>query len=126
MNQQVLEKVYDLVDEIKESSAYKRLMELQEIIATNTEIHQKIQDFQVWNDKYNEVKKYGKYHPDLAKTQQAFRDAKLSLYQDPIVAEYKSLEQTLQQQLDEISRTLATTISAKIKHPNEVGMIKRH
>jgi len=126
MNQQVLEQIYHVVDELKQTSDYKRLLELHKIIASSDDIKSKVQAFKRWNDKYNDVKQYGKYHPDLKATRQSFANAKAALYNEPVVAEYKQLEQSIQEQLDTISRTIAKTISPKVKYPNEVGLIRKH
>ncbi len=126
MNQQILEKVYDVVDEMKNSDAYKRLMELKQLMEQSPEVQAKAALFQKQYERYEEVKRYGKFHPDLKTTQKVFQEAKIALYEDLFVSEYKQLEQTIQKELDTISKTIATTISHKIKHPNEVGMLKRH
>lgn len=126
MEQQVIEKVYDVIDEMKQSSSYKRLLVLRQQIEESDAIQEKVNAFQQWNDAYNDVKKYGKYHPDLQQTRSRFRHAKQTLYEDPIVAEYKQLEQAIQQQLDSISMQIAHAISLKIKHPNELGILNRH
>jgi cell fate (sporulation/competence/biofilm development) regulator YlbF (YheA/YmcA/DUF963 family) len=42
------------------------------------------------------------------------------------VKEYKELEKTLQTSLDKVSREIATSISPRIKHPNELGLVNKH
>ena len=49
----------------------------------------------------------------------------LKIGKNNVVREYKVLEKALQSDLDEISATLATTISKKIKHPNELGLVNK-
>lgn len=126
MEQNLIENVYAVIDELKELAAYQRLLALKKTIEEDPDITTKIRSFKQLNAKYDEVKKYGKHHPDLAKIQASFRQAKLDLYQDEMVAEYKQLEQRIQQELDAISRAVAQTVSPKIKHPNDMGFIKRH
>lgn len=126
MKQEVIEKTYELIEQIKDTPKYKRLMELKRIIDTDSNVQELIQSFQKWNKKYEEVSKYGKYHPDLRKVQLSFRDAKEKLYTNEVVEEYKSLENDLQKELDHISASIAQAISKKIKHPNEIGLINKH
>ena len=125
MKQEIIEKTYELADEIKAKSSYKRLLELKKIIDSDEGIKELVLTFQKLNIEYEEVSKYGKYHPDLKKVQKEFSEAKTVLYTNDAVKEYKALEKALQSDLDEISATLATTISKKIKHPNELGLVNK-
>lgn len=126
MKQEVIEKTYELIEEIKSTPKYKRLMKLKEIIESDQSIRDLIQSFQKWNAKFEEVSKYGKYHPDLKQVQLSFKEAKEKLYTNIVVREYKSLENDLQKELDHISASIAQAISKKIKHPNEIGLINKH
>ena len=126
MKQEIIEKTYELVDEIKKQTSYQKLIELKNIIEKNKEIIELINTFEKLNIKYTEVVKYGKYHPDLKRTQQEFSEAKIALYTNPLVKEYKALEKELQKELDLISSEIATSVSKKIKHPNELGLINKH
>ena len=69
MKQDIIEKTYDLVDEIKAKKSYVRLLELSKIIKSDLNIHELIENFQRLNRKFEEVSKYGKYHPDLKQVQ---------------------------------------------------------
>jgi len=126
MKQTWLNATYDLIEEIKAQDNYKRLVALNEQIATSEEIQRLVAAFRTTSERYEESKKYGTYHPDLKRDQLAFSEAKQNLYTHPVVMEYKRLEKDLQRQLDEISTTIATSISPKIKHPNELGMMPKH
>ncbi len=126
MKQEIIEKTYELVEEIKQKKDYKRLLELHQIIETDSTIQELINTFIKYNDKYEEVTKYGKYHPDLKKVQQEFSSAKEKLYTNVIVKEYKNLENKLQKELNIISKEIAISISQKIKHPNELGLVNKH
>jgi len=126
MKQEIIESVYELVDEIKSKEAYKRLLELRKVVDNDSEISVLIEQFQHWNTTYDELKKYGKYHPDLKRVQQSFTTAKIALYEHPIVAEYKRLENELQQELNRISASIASSVTTKIKHPNEIGLMQKY
>lgn len=126
MKQEIIEKTYELVDELKAQDSYKRILELKKEIDQNPEIKKLVEAFQKLNIKFEEVSKYGKYHPDLKTVQQDFSKAKTALYTNEIVKEYKTLEKDLQRTLDHCSSEIATAVSAKIKHPNELGLINKH
>ena len=125
MKQEIIEKTYELIDEIKSSSDYRELVKLKQDMKENSEILQLIENFGQLNDKFNEVSKYGQYHPDLKKVQVELSAAKETLYNHKTVKEYKILEKKLQKIMDHISMSLAKTVSHKIKHPNEFGLISK-
>ena len=125
MKQVIIEKTYELVDEIKGSNTYKRLLELKKIMDNDNLVQDLVITFQKLNIKYEEVVKYGKYHPDLKTVQSSFSKAKEKLYTNELVKEYKQLEAELQNDLNQISRELAVNISRKIKHPNELGLVNK-
>jgi len=126
MKQEIIEKTYELVDEIKAQDSYKRILVLKNEIDNNPQINELVKTFQKLNEKYEEVTKYGKYHPDLKKVKQDFSTAKVNLYTHDVVKEYKALEKELQRELNLISTEIAVAVSSKIKHPNELGLVNKH
>ena len=126
MKQETIDLTYELVDEIKNKSEYKRLIELKKMMEEDPSVNTLINDFNKMKVKYEEVLKFGKYHPDLKDVQKAFSKTKETLYNNEVVQEYKKLEKVLQSELDNISREIATSVSKRIKHPNELGLINKH
>lgn len=126
MNSKIFEITYDLVDEIRSEKSYKRLIELRNLIDRDVELQELIEEFNKIKIKYEEVAKYGKYHPDLKKVQLELSKVKETLYSNDIIKEYKKLEKDMQKILDNISSEIAKSVSSKIKHPNEIGLIKKH
>lgn len=126
MESRILEKTYDLVDEIKQTKEYNRLLELDKLLKTDPALIGLIDSFNKIKGKYEEVSKYGKYHPDLKRVQLELAGQKEEVYTNPIIKEYKQLEKDLQNRLDQISKEIANSVSSKIKHPNEIGLINKH
>ncbi len=126
MKEKVLNAVYDLVDEIKDKKEYTRLLELKEIMDKDSTIINLITNFNEVKVKYEEVSKYGKYHPDLKEVRNLLVNSKEALFTNKVVSEYKRLEKEIQKILDEVSRKIALSVSPKIKHPNEIGLINKH
>jgi len=126
MKEKVLQRVYDLVDEIKSKKEYIRLKELKGILDSDESLSKLVLEFNKAKDKYNEVSKYGKHHPDLEKVQNSLSQSKNALFTNEIISEYKVLEKEIQKLLDEISRKIALSVSPKIKYPNEIGLINKH
>lgn len=126
MNTDLMNKTYDLVDEIKSSEIYKRLIELHKIINKDEDIIKLIEHFKKQKVKLEEASKYGKYHPDLKQIQLNLKEAKENLYNNDIIKEYKQCEKEIQKILNNISKELAKAVSSKIKHPNELGLVNKH
>ena len=126
MKREIIDLTYELTTEIKDSIEFKRILELQEEISKNSEINGLINNFKSLKSKYDETIKYGKYHPDLKKVQSDFSSAKSQLYNNEIIREYKKLEKEIQKKLDYISESIAKSVSQKIKHPNEIGLINKY
>jgi len=126
MKEKIINNVYSLVDEIKSKKEYQRLLQLKNIMDINPDIIKLITDFNTAKEKYSEVAKYGKHHPDLKAVRVTLAKCKEALFTNEIVSEYKELEKEIQKVLDEISRKIAGAVSVKIKHPNEIGLINKH
>jgi cell fate (sporulation/competence/biofilm development) regulator YlbF (YheA/YmcA/DUF963 family) len=126
MKQSWLDATFEVIDEIKSQENYNEWVRLRKRIAEDAEIQTLVEAYQTTAKKYEEAKQYGSYHPDLKTYQLAFSQAKQELYTHPTVMRYKEFEKTIQRQLDNISRAIATSISPKIKHPNDIGILPKH
>lgn len=126
MKDTVLNKVYDLVDEIKSKEEYIRLLELKKIMENDSFIVDLINKFNKCKVKFEEVSKYGKHHPDLKKVKLELSNIKFEVFTNEIISEYKKLEKQIQKILDDVSRQIAQSVSLKIKYPNEMGLINKH
>lgn len=126
MKDTVLNAVYDLVDEIKSKEEYKRLKELKIVLDSDPSLIELLDEFKKSKIKFEEVSKYGKYHPDLNQAQLDLAKIKTKVFTNEIISEYKLLENKIQKLLDDVSRQIAQSISPKIKFPNEMGLINKH
>ena len=77
----------------------------------------KIQAFNSLRDAYEEVQRFGRYHPDYRTVSKATREAKREMDLHPSVIEYKQAETGMQQLLDEISMLIGHSVSPHIKVP---------
>lgn len=78
---------------------------------------EKIQTFNSMKDSYEEVQRFGRYHPDYKTVTKATREAKREMDLHPSIIVYKQAENSLQQLLDEISMLLGHSVSPHIKVP---------
>lgn len=108
-------KVYDLAasyaEALIQSEPYQRYLFLKEEIKRT--LSAKIIGFKTLEAKYLEAKSYGKYHPDLERYQKDFTAAKKALFEEPLLKEYKALEQSIQRQLNTDMDEIKVLVSNK-------------
>lgn len=85
---------------------------------TNKETQEKINRFVKLKELYEEVQRFGKYHPDYKMVMSQIREYKRDMDLDPHVAEFKLAENDLQGLLDEISMFVGSAVSQHIKVPS--------
>lgn len=83
----------------------------------NRVTQEKIHRFAKLKDQYDEVQRFGKYHPDYNRVMSQIRESKREMDLDPLVAEFKLAENDLQNLLDEISILVGGAVSKHIKVP---------
>ncbi|WP_409305958.1 YlbF family regulator [Peribacillus sp. SCS-155] len=84
---------------------------------SDREAQQKISRFVSLKDMYEEVQRFGKYHPDYKRINLETREAKRAMDMHPTIAEFKRAETELQGILDEISMKIGKAVSEYIKVP---------
>ena len=108
---ELCEKSRLLAKEIMEDDLFKELVECKKTI---DRIYQKeIEVFKTSEIKFDEVKKYGTYHPDYQKYKKAFMDAKNQLFGLDLGKRYKELERMFQKKLETISDTIKQSIKSE-------------
>lgn len=105
---------------IIESSDFKRMLELRECIKKT--LAGKIMAFKTAEAKFLEAREYGLYHPDLKKYQKQYIEKKKSLYENPLIMEYKKLERSIQKKLDDDMDDLKKSISNKFHLSNSLNI----
>ncbi|KAA6452252.1 MULTISPECIES: YlbF family regulator [Bacillus] len=91
-------------------NCYKRLQQ-------DEEAGRIIRSFMDIKDKYEDVQRFGKYHPDYREISRKMREIKRELDLNDKVADFKKAETELQSILDEVSIEIGTAVSEHIKVP---------
>ncbi|WP_027726159.1 YlbF family regulator [Tuberibacillus calidus] len=86
-------------------------------MAEDEEAQTLIRKFTALREKYNEVQRFGRYHPDFDRVIRQMMDVKRELDLNDTIASYKKAEEDFEKLLVEISRSLATSVSPSIKVP---------
>lgn len=77
----------------------------------------KIKSFTSIKERFEEVQRFGKYHPDYKYVNLETRTRKREMDLHPAVIEFKKAENQLQEVLDQISVIVANSVSEHIKTP---------
>ena len=86
-------------------------------LKSNKETQNKIKAFVKMKELYEEVQRFGRYHPDYKKVMKEIRELKRNMDLDENVAEFKKAENDLQALLDEVSVIIGRSVSSQIKVP---------
>ncbi|MDT2045674.1 regulator [Priestia aryabhattai] len=83
----------------------------------DTEAQELIAEFGKMKEQYEDVQRFGKYHPDYKSITKQMRDIKRSVDLQHTIAAFKKAENELQKLLDEISVIIGQSVSEHIKVP---------
>ncbi|MBB6443720.1 YlbF family regulator [Bacillus benzoevorans] len=108
------EKIAEMINQ-SEIAAYYRLC--LDKLKNNEETQKKIRGFIEMKEKYEEVQRFGQYHPDYKKVMREIREVKRKMDLDEHVAEFRKAENDLQGLLDEVSVIIGRAVSDNIKVP---------
>lgn len=113
----LLEEAEQLVSMILQSDIAEYYRECLYKVKTNAETQRKVREFVAMKDRYEEVQRFGKYHPDYKDIMGKIRLVKRELDMDLVIAEFKKAENDLQSLLDEVSVIIGRSVSDSVKVP---------
>ncbi|MCM3160374.1 YlbF family regulator [Metabacillus litoralis] len=87
------------------------------ILKKDQEAQQLIQEFTKIKDLYEDVQRFGKYHPDYRKITKDLRDIKREVDLNESISNFKRAENEVQSLLDEISVQIGQAVSIHVKVP---------
>ncbi|MFJ5771283.1 YlbF family regulator [Psychrobacillus sp. NPDC093180] len=86
-------------------------------VYTNSNLVREINHFTKLKDQYEEVQRFGKYHPDYSKVMKDIRVTKRKLDMVDEIATLRVAENELQDLLDEVSLLIGKSVSEGVKVP---------
>ncbi|MCQ6275146.1 YlbF family regulator [Bacillus sp. V3B] len=86
-------------------------------VKNNDETQRKIREFVKIKEQYEDVQRFGKYHPDYKTIMTRVRHLKREMDLDENVAELRKAENDLQDLFDEVSMLIGHSVSEHIKVP---------
>jgi cell fate (sporulation/competence/biofilm development) regulator YlbF (YheA/YmcA/DUF963 family) len=113
----LLEGSLELAEMVSNSSVAEDYRNTKHILGQDKQAQEMIVRFSEMKDKYEEVQRFGKYHPDFHTVSSQVRTLKRELDFNETIARFKKAEKELEKLLIECSRILAHSVSMQIKVP---------
>lgn len=115
----ILDRSELLGDMIQQSDVMHEFKEAREALYNDGESTKLINAFIDMKSHYEDVQRFGRYHPDYREIMKKVRLTKREMDMNEKVAQYKIAERNLQLMLDEISEYIALSVSEQIKAPKD-------
>ncbi|QDP40070.1 YlbF family regulator [Radiobacillus deserti] len=80
--------------------------------------------FQAMKEQYEDVQRFGRYHPDYSTIMKEIRSTKREMDMNEKVASFKIAERKLQELLDDVSELVAHSVSNNVKVPRDGAALK--
>ena len=111
----ILDEVDELNAMIGASGLAQALRVAKDAVYQDEQLVAQIQAFQYMKEQYEDVQRFGKYHPDYSKVMKEIRQQKRALDLNDKVAQLRLAESDFQALLDEIGLLIGTSVSAAVK-----------
>ena len=113
----IIESAEELTKMLLSSEIVNDYRKAHEDVYSDTGLVKAIQEFTEMKERYEEVQRFGKYHPDYNIVMKSIRIQKRELDLNERVAELRIAENEVQYLLDEIGSILARSVSDAVKVP---------
>jgi len=113
----ILDEADELSAIILSSEQAQKLRHAYDEVYSDTDLVHQINVFNRMKEQYEDVQRFGKYHPDYHTIMKQIRQQKRSLDLDDRVANLKIAENDFQDMLDEISLIIGKSVSEAVKVP---------
>lgn len=113
--------ILDATDELSamilSSKQAQALREAKIVVYSNEELCSQIREFNKMKEHYEDVQRFGKYHPDYNSIMKKIREQKRSIDLNDAVANLKLAENDFQDLLDQVSLIVGKSVSEAVKVP---------
>ncbi|WP_067728264.1 YlbF family regulator [Oceanobacillus damuensis] len=115
----ILDRSEKLGKMVMDSEVMEAYQKTRAALEEDKEAQKLIKAFSDMKDNYNDVQRFGRYHPDYYEIMKNVRSTKREMDMNEKVAAFKVAERNLQKLLDEISQYVANSVSEQIKAPKD-------
>ncbi len=114
---ELIEEASELGQVVLQSEPFHTYIKTKKELETDPEAQARIRRFNAMKDQFEEVQRFGKYHPDYDKVSADIRQIKREVDLSPTVVAFKKAERELESLLNEVSEVIARAVSDTIKVP---------
>ncbi|WP_173916582.1 YlbF family regulator [Halobacillus sp. Marseille-Q1614] len=107
---------------IMDSEVMDHYKKMKNELESDKEAQSLIRNFMNIKDQYEDVQRFGRYHPDYNNIMKKVRTVKREMDMHEKVVQFKKAEREIQRLLDEVSQSVAFSVSEQIKVPRN-GMV---
>ncbi|HLQ71613.1 MAG TPA: YlbF family regulator [Bacillota bacterium] len=122
----ILDMSEELSDMILQSEVMEAYKSARKTLQDNEEAQKLITAFNDIKEHYEDVQRFGRYHPDYNEIMKTVRSTKRKMDMNDAVAKYKIAERDIQRLLDEVSGYIALSVSDQIKAPVDGAALTEH
>ncbi|MGY0692273.1 YlbF family regulator [Virgibacillus sp. FSP13] len=115
----ILDRCESLGQMVLQSDVMEDYQRSRKALNNDEEAQKLIKAFIDIKDQYEDVQRFGRYHPDFNQIMKRVRTTKRAMDMHDKVAAFKVAERNLQKLLDEISQYVAQSVSDDIKAPKD-------
>ncbi|TMU87902.1 YlbF family regulator [Bacillus sp. BHET2] len=115
---EILDSADELSQWILESDVAENYRKSLYKLRNNSGTQRKVQTFSRMKESYEEVQRFGRYHPDYKTIMKEIREIKREMDLDENVAEFRRAENELQDLLDQVSHLIGHSVSKSVKVPS--------
>lgn len=112
----ILIKAYELADAICRSELFQTYKAYQQKVERDDEVQTLLQEFKKKQDAFEEMSRFGTYHPDYVRVKKEYQKAKIALMNHPTFNRYKRLEKEFETTLYHIEESLQAVIGISNRH----------
>ena len=116
---QMLDKADELSQMINQSEVMRAYQKANNDLLMNEQAQSLIKNFSNIKEQYEDVQRFGHYHPDYHEIMKNVRSTKRKMDMDPYVAAFKLAERNLQRFLDDVSEYIAESVSEQVMVPRD-------
>lgn len=113
----ILEHAEELADYILSSDVIEEYNKCYEAVYSNDILVKSIKEFTEMKERYDEVQRFGRYHPDYSHVMKEIRLQKRALDMNEQIAALRLAENDVQFLYDEVGSIIAKSVSDSVKVP---------
>lgn len=115
----ILDKAEAIAEMVRKSDVMQLYKDAKYAMDDDEQTQRRIRAFNDIKIHYEDVQRFGSYHPDYSKIMKEVRATKREMDMDDRVAAFKVAERNYQRLLDEISESIAHSVSEHIMVPKD-------